>query len=130
MIGRHLRSVQIEKGDLFYIPAGMIHAIGAGVLIAEVQENNNLLYRLCDYDCVNKNGRKRSDACISQAELQSIYREVPSLLPDTGGMSARNVLLARLALIRLVRAEEFWPAAGMLRFLESIQELILLNICI
>ena len=46
MIGRHLRSVQIEKDDLFYIPAGMIHAICAGVLIAEVQENNNLLYRL------------------------------------------------------------------------------------
>lgn len=59
-VERYLRRVEIEKDDLFYIPAGTIHAIGAGALIAEVQENSNLTYRLYDYDRVDKNGRKRA----------------------------------------------------------------------
>lgn len=39
--------------------AGMIHAIGGGVLLAEIQENSTLTYRLYDYDRIGKDGRKR-----------------------------------------------------------------------
>ena len=52
-------NLKIKKNDLFYIEAGIIHAIGAGALIAEIQENSNLTYRLYDYDRVDKNGHKR-----------------------------------------------------------------------
>ncbi len=38
----------------------MIHAIGAGVLVAEIQQNSNLTYRLYDYDRVDKNGKKEN----------------------------------------------------------------------
>jgi mannose-6-phosphate isomerase len=58
-IEKYLQKVPIKKDDLFYIEAGMIHAIGAGALIAEIQENSNLTYRLYDYDRVDKNGKKR-----------------------------------------------------------------------
>jgi len=54
-----LQKVPIEKDDVFFIEAGTIHAIGAGALIAEIQENSNLTYRLYDYDRVDKNGKKR-----------------------------------------------------------------------
>ena len=54
-----LQSVKVNKDDLFFIEAGTIHAIGAGCLIAEIQENSNLTYRLYDYDRVGKDGKKR-----------------------------------------------------------------------
>lgn len=56
---RYLQKVPIHRDDVFFIPAGTIHAIGAGALIAEIQENSNLTYRLYDYDRVDKNGSKR-----------------------------------------------------------------------
>lgn len=56
---KYLQKVKIHKNDLFYIEAGTIHAIGAGALVAEIQESSNLTYRLYDYDRVDKNGRKR-----------------------------------------------------------------------
>lgn len=58
-IDKYLRKVKIQKDDLFYIEAGTIHAIGAGALIAEIQENSNLTYRLYDYNRVDKHGYKR-----------------------------------------------------------------------
>ena len=54
-----LRHVPVKAGDVFHVPAGLPHAIGAGVLLAEVQENSDVTYRLYDYDRVDKNGKKR-----------------------------------------------------------------------
>ena len=56
---KDLRWVPVKKDDLFFIEAGTIHAIGAGALVAEIQENSNLTYRLYDYDRVGKDGKKR-----------------------------------------------------------------------
>lgn len=58
-VEKYLQKVPIKKDDLFYIEAGTIHAIGAGALVAEIQESSNLTYRLYDYDRVDKNGKKR-----------------------------------------------------------------------
>jgi mannose-6-phosphate isomerase len=58
-VEKYLQKVPIKKDDLFYIESGTIHAIGAGALIAEIQENSNLTYRMYDYDRVDKNGNKR-----------------------------------------------------------------------
>ena len=54
-----LRFVPVKKGDCFFIPAGMIHAIGGGILIAEIQQNSDTTYRLYDYDRVGQDGKKR-----------------------------------------------------------------------
>ena len=56
---RYLQQIPVRKDDLFFIAPGTVHAIGAGSLIAEIQENSNLTYRLYDYDRVDKNGQKR-----------------------------------------------------------------------
>ena len=56
---KYLQQVPVQKDDLFFIEPGTVHAIGAGSLIAEIQENSNLTYRLYDYDRVDKNGQKR-----------------------------------------------------------------------
>lgn len=59
IIEKYLNSVEVHKDDLFYIEAGTVHAIGAGVLVAEIQESSNLTYRLYDYGRVDKNGKTR-----------------------------------------------------------------------
>lgn len=58
-VERVLQKVPVKKDDLFYIEAGTVHAIGAGALIAEIQESSNLTYRLYDYNRIDKNGKKR-----------------------------------------------------------------------
>ena len=51
---------RVKKGDTFYIPTGRVHAIGAGVLLAEIQQTSNITYRIYDYDRVDaKTGKKR-----------------------------------------------------------------------
>lgn len=58
-IEKYLQKIPVQKDDVFYIEAGTVHAIGAGVLLAEVQENSNLTYRLYDYERVDRHGNKR-----------------------------------------------------------------------
>ena len=51
---------KVSKGDTFYIPTGRVHAIGAGVLLAEIQQTSNITYRIYDYNRVDKGtGEKR-----------------------------------------------------------------------
>lgn len=54
-----LNTVPTKKGDVFFVDAGTIHAIGKGNLIAEIQQNSNVTYRLYDYGRVDKNGKER-----------------------------------------------------------------------
>lgn len=71
---KYLQSVPIKKDDLFFIEAGTVHAIGAGALVAEIQENSNLTYRLYDYDRIDKDGNKRAlhiDKALEVANMQS-----------------------------------------------------------
>lgn len=49
----------VRAGQTYFIPAGMVHAIGEGILIAEVQQNSDLTYRLYDYNRVGADGKPR-----------------------------------------------------------------------
>lgn len=76
-IEKYLQKISIKKDDVFYIEAGQVHAIGAGSLIAEIQENSNLTYRLYDYNRVDKNGNKRPlhlDKALQVANLKESIR--------------------------------------------------------
>ena len=51
---------KVTKGDAYYIPTGRIHAIGAGVLLAEIQQTSDVTYRVYDYNRVDeKTGKQR-----------------------------------------------------------------------
>lgn len=51
---------KVDKGDTFYIPTGRVHAIGAGVLLAEIQQTSDITYRIYDYNRIDKiTGKKR-----------------------------------------------------------------------
>ena len=49
-----LNTVNTKAGDAFYIPTGRVHAIGAGVLLAEIQQTSDITYRIYDYNRVDK----------------------------------------------------------------------------
>ena len=54
-----LNAVPVKKGDVLFIESGTLHAIGKGILIAEIQQNSNITYRVYDYGRVGKDGKKR-----------------------------------------------------------------------
>lgn len=54
-----LQKIPVCPGDVFYIPGGTIHAIGGGILLAEIQQNADITYRLYDYDRREKDGSPR-----------------------------------------------------------------------
>jgi mannose-6-phosphate isomerase len=58
-ITKCLNFISVSSGDCINIPAGLIHAIGAGCLICEIQQNSNTTYRVYDYDRTDANGNKR-----------------------------------------------------------------------
>lgn len=48
-----------SKGDVFYMPSGRIHALGPGILLAEIQQTSDITYRIYDWDRVDERGRSR-----------------------------------------------------------------------
>ncbi|MDQ8736071.1 type I phosphomannose isomerase catalytic subunit [Paenibacillus sp. LHD-38] len=54
-----LQEVSVEAGDAFYIPAGTVHALCSGVVVAEIQQNSDTTYRLHDYDRPGLDGQLR-----------------------------------------------------------------------
>lgn len=50
---------KVQEGDCFFIPAGRIHSIGAGCLLTEIQQTNDLTYRIYDFKRKDKNGNYR-----------------------------------------------------------------------
>ena len=63
-----LNFYEVKAGDCYFIPSGTIHAIGAGCLICEIQQNSNLTYRVYDYGRKDKNGKER-ELHVEKAKL-------------------------------------------------------------
>ncbi|MDO5603228.1 MAG: class I mannose-6-phosphate isomerase [Oscillospiraceae bacterium] len=77
-----LRRVPVKKGDVFFIPAGTLHAIGAGIRICEIQQNSNLTYRVYDYGRADKDGNLRP-LHIRQALEVAALQPSPAYLEST-----------------------------------------------
>ena len=82
-----LNAVPVEKGDLFFIPAGTLHAIRKGIVVAEIQQNSNVTYRIYDYGRVGADGKPRQ-LHIQQA-LEVTQRTPPQPDPDSHGHLAQ-----------------------------------------
>lgn len=81
-----LRSVEVKKGDCFFIPSGTIHAIGKGMLIAEIQQNSNCTYRVYDYGRLGADGKPRQ---LHIEKALDVTKTEPASPVDFGG---ENVL--------------------------------------
>jgi len=75
-----------REGETLYIPAGLVHAIGAGALVYEVQQNSNTTYRLYDWDRIGPDGKPR--ALHLDSAIRSIDFSLPAprfIAPSPGG---------------------------------------------
>jgi len=54
-----LDDVKVKSGDVFFLETGTVHAIGAGLVVAEIQQTSDITYRLYDFDRVDDNGNSR-----------------------------------------------------------------------
>ena len=85
----YLNRVPVKCGDVFFIPSGTIHAIGAGITICEIQETSDTTYRLYDYGRLDKDGNPRQlqiEESVRAADLTALneFYQKPELLPDGG----------------------------------------------
>ncbi|MBQ5840384.1 MAG: class I mannose-6-phosphate isomerase [Clostridia bacterium] len=79
------RYVPVKKGDTFFITAGTLHAIGAGILLAEVQQNSATTYRVSDY------GRRGADGKLRELHIDKAL-DVTCLTPNEEADSAATAL--------------------------------------
>lgn len=78
-----LNKVYVQKGDVIFIEAGTIHAIGKDILIAEIQQNSNVTYRVYDYGRVDKNNKPRDlhiEKALAVTKRIPLFRS-PSAVP-------------------------------------------------
>lgn len=71
-----LNKVDVKKGDVFFIEAGTIHAICSGILIAEVQQNSNVTYRVYDYGRVGVDGKPRELHIYKACDVTNYKKQV------------------------------------------------------
>lgn len=81
-------NVPVHKGDVFFIEAGTLHAIGKGILIAEIQQNSNTTYRIYDYGRVGADGKPRPLHIEKASEVTEL---VPPKYPTTAQGSPEKI---------------------------------------
>ncbi len=69
-----LQTVQVKKGDVAFLPSGLLHSLGKGIVVAEIQETSDVTYRIYDYDRVDADGNPR-DLHVQEALEVIDYQE-------------------------------------------------------
>lgn len=77
-----LNAAPVKKGDVFFIPAGTLHAICKGIVIAEIQQNSNVTYRVYDYGRLGADGKPRQ---LHVAQALEVTQCVPPQPQDFDG---------------------------------------------
>jgi mannose-6-phosphate isomerase len=76
------KETAVTAGDVFFLPAGRVHTIGKGLLIAEIQQTSDITYRIYDFDRVDDKGNKR-ELHTEEALAAIDYKFYPSIKPYT-----------------------------------------------
>lgn len=82
-----MQELEVKPGDLLYVPAGVVHALGTGLLVAEIQQSSDTTYRVYDYDRVGLDGKPR-DLHVAQALAVADYGAPPT--PSHPTITAAN----------------------------------------
>lgn len=81
-----LNAAPVHKGDVFFIPSGTLHAICQGIVIAEIQQNSNVTYRVYDYGRVGADGKPRA---LHIPQALAVTECKPAVDHDFGGHMAQ-----------------------------------------
>lgn len=106
-----LHEEPVQAGDVVFVPAGTVHAIGAGVLLYELQEYSDITYRMYDYGRLTAEGKPR-ELHVERSLAVSDYTTAPQVkvrpisLPDTHGYEERCLVACRYFLTRELQLRE------------------------
>ncbi|MEY2479302.1 MAG: mannose-6-phosphate isomerase [Verrucomicrobiota bacterium] len=91
-VADHVHTIRVKQGDAMFLPAGRFHAVGAGNLLVEIQQNSDTTYRVFDWNRVDESGKPRQ-LHVEQA-LQSIdFNDVkPQLTEPPGELLVKDKL--------------------------------------
>ena len=122
-----LNKVKVKRGDVCFIPAGCVHAVGAGVMLYEIQQSSDLTYRFYDWDRADADGNQRElhlDKALDVARLRS----APAMKRVGKAFGTRRVLAEKYFTLDLIHTDtmEMLPAVhefGILTVTEGEMEL-------
>lgn len=77
-----LVEVPVQAGDFFFVPSGCLHALGAGVVVLEIQQSSDTTYRVYDYDRVDKEGNKRELHLEKALEVTTCGKDFTKTVPE------------------------------------------------
>lgn len=86
----YLKSISVKPGDAFFIPSGLVHSIGAGVVIAEIQQNSDITYRVYDY---HRGRELHIEKALDVVQLTAIGEKITSAIVQHEGFT-KSVLCA------------------------------------
>lgn len=86
-----LNEIEVRRGDVVYIPSGMVHAIGEGILICEIQQNSDLTYRVYDYNRVDDNGNKRELHIDKALDVIDFNLKSDKIVPEYKNISGGSI---------------------------------------
>ena len=96
-IEKIMQKIPVEPGDKYFIPAGTIHAIGAGILIAEIQQNSDLTYRVYDFNRRGPDGNPRELHVKKALDVMSFKQATQSDKDAPAAQKAHGYTLSRIA---------------------------------
>lgn len=120
---RALKHIPVRTGETYFIPAGLPHAIGKGILIAEIQQNCDLTYRIWDYDRRGADGKPRE---LHVAKALDVVRpftaeEIDAIRYEADPTADRATVLAACSRFRVekhcISSERTFPALPKFRHL-------------
>ena len=102
MLAKH----RVHPGDVFYIPAGRVHAIGEGIVLAEIQQSSDLTFRIYDYGRLGMDGKPRELHTDLAAEAldYNVYDNYRTTYSHEA-LKAKEVLATRYFNVRVVDTE-------------------------
>jgi mannose-6-phosphate isomerase len=120
--------IPVAAGDAMFLPSGRVHAIGAGLVIFEIQQNSDTTFRVHDWNRVGLDGKPRElhvEESLASIDFEDIEPPLIKATPNrNGAFEVRSLVSHPLFRVELIDAEaagEWRPRAGQLRVLASVE---------
>jgi mannose-6-phosphate isomerase len=91
-VAEHVHTIQVEPGDAMFLPAGRLHAVGAGNLLVEIQQNSDTTYRVFDWNRVDDQGKPRPLHIDEALQCIDFNDVAPKLIKPKGELLVQHEL--------------------------------------
>jgi len=92
-VAKHVHTIRVKEGDAMFLPAGRLHAVGAGNFLVEIQQNSDTTYRVSDWDRVEEKGKPRQLHVDLALECIDFNDCRPQLLRPKGELLLKHALV-------------------------------------